>query len=169
MALTFIKAIEKAGIEIHSKVPCSILNFMMYGQGIYALDTNELESKPCFFYRKGESPPPAPKKNYRLYLAHSRCTGGFTGGNCWGDTPTAIEPEPVKDFTILDKVLLAVCPDIPYLKYKELKEKHVVIKTWSEYSYYSNSEDYEATLLCLEDVFNFLKANNLINKEMLYA
>lgn len=97
------------------------------------------------------------KDDFVIYQRHE--TGGMTGGGYWEDAYcrpyTNDEPRP--NWTALDMVLRKICPDISYLRYKEI-EALVKDTTKGEYmDYYGNGEDYDIWFLPLEDLYNYLK------------
>lgn len=98
------------------------------------------------------------------FLFNEWRTGGVSGGSCWDEGesrhyPVSGEPEP--DFTDLDAVLEALCPNIPYLQYKKLLP---LIKSdeRTEYEYYGNSTTYGFKVLKLSDLYNELVKLKLI-------
>lgn len=84
-------------------------------------------------------------------------TGGVSGGSCWDDSdPQPYTNREVKpDWEALDLVLKAICPDISYLKYKDIQ---ALVKSTedTDWEYYGNHTDYEITYLRLEDLYNYL-------------
>ena len=83
-------------------------------------------------------------------------TGGVSGGSCWEDSdpqPYSVDERP--PFKVLDLVLRKICPDISYLKYREI-EGLIHTNSESEYEYYGNSTDWEVKYIILEDLYKLL-------------
>lgn len=83
-------------------------------------------------------------------------TGGYTGGNCWGDEAHRYDNDIPKDkHEILDLILSKLRPDITAL---QLKNAH---KLWDEntdttYEYYGNSRDWTVNFIKVSDLEAFL-------------
>lgn len=59
--------------------------------------------------------------------------------NCWGDR-SELDVESSKEFKELDKLLMAIVPNITYLEYKELFSELVEIQEYDDYDYYCHKE-----------------------------
>jgi hypothetical protein len=99
-----------------------------------------------------------------LYLYNEWCSGGISGGNCWGDdNHYAVEGESEPEFTDLDNILNEICPNITYLQYKKLISK--VIKeedSYTQIEYYGNSTIYSYKTILLKDLYDALKELNIL-------
>lgn len=83
--------------------------------------------------------------------------GGVSGGSCWENSnPCAYTAhDRPKEFGGMDRILLAICPNITYLQYKSLA--HLVeTHEATEYEYYGNRTDYEYWILKLLPLYNAL-------------
>ena len=73
-------------------------------------------------------------KGFKVIKSKDWCLGGtscdYTGKKY------LIDAEPQPEFDKFDDLLLELCPDISYLKYKKLFRECVEIKTWDESDYY---------------------------------
>lgn len=94
--------------------------------------------------------------NHYLYIYW--CTGGISGGSCWDDGSGpdphyAMTGDKEPEFEDFDKVLLSICPNIPYLQYKNVS---TIIKygEYGEGEYYGNSTNYAYKCVLLRDLFN---------------
>lgn len=93
--------------------------------------------------------------------------GGVGGGSCWNndgaDNHYAIEGEPEPKFTDLTGVLTAVCPNITFLQYQSLEEL-IKYDTRNEREYYGNSSVTMIKSIKVQDIWDFLEANDLIKE-----
>ena len=83
-------------------------------------------------------------------------TGGYHGGNCWGNKARYYsEEEPKNKYGVLDLVLGKLKPNISYLQYKQI-EKMIQSNedTWCEY--YGNSTDWKVEYIILSELENYL-------------
>lgn len=91
-------------------------------------------------------------------------TGGYSGGSCWDDS----DPQPYdskespKELVILDAILKVICPATSFLQYRMLTDTLVKYDTYSIGEYYGNSTDYARKTVDLQELFNFLKEEGLI-------
>lgn len=95
------------------------------------------------------------EKGYVIYQRHK--TGGAAGGSYHEDSyarPYVIS-ESKPNWDALDEVLRMVCPEISYLKYKEI-EKLIINSNETDYEFYGNYTDYEIFYLPLEKLYLFL-------------
>lgn len=71
--------------------------------------------------------------------------GGATGGNCWGNEAekyTVEHPTPL-EFTLMEKILEDVCPNLTYKQYKQIvSELDIKEDTTGNYEYYGNNTEY---------------------------
>ena len=84
--------------------------------------------------------------------------GGFSGGNCWGDSAEAFRVEsPDDDWVALDAFLELRCPDISYLGYKKVMK---LVRTNEDTcpEYYGNSRDYMVKYIVLKDLEDLLES-----------
>ena len=97
------------------------------------------------------------KKQYRIALFDRVHTGGLTGGNCWDDTIPRYEAATYnKPSTLLHDVIVDIAPDLPYRLFEKLKSKVVTESEDTEHDYYGNTEDYKATQIDINTLYNFL-------------
>lgn len=76
--------------------------------------------------------------------------------NCWGDSYTVSEEEPVK-FIQLDKLLEEKKPQLTFLQYKTIFEETVSTDVYSEGDYYGGSINYMRYKCNLEKLYKCLK------------
>jgi hypothetical protein len=91
------------------------------------------------------------------------CTGGTSGGSCWGDSAehfTSDDPE--AELELLDALLEAVCPTISVMKYKKLLKAVVERDSDSEGEYYGNYTDYGIKRVNFRKLYDELKALEVI-------
>jgi hypothetical protein len=125
--------------------------------------TNQYESD-CFQSLSNKKVLNLDLDNHYLYIRW--CTGGISGGSCWenGSDPDphyAITGDKEPEFEDFDKILLAICPNIGYLQYKNVA---TIIKDgdYNENEYYGNSTNYAYKCVLLRDLFNKLVELKLI-------
>jgi hypothetical protein len=98
-----------------------------------------------------------------LYLYNEWCSGGISGGNCWGDDGHyAAEGESEPEFTDLDNILNEICPNITYLQYKKLISKVIKEDSYTQHEYYGNSSNYSYKTVLLKDLYDALKELDLL-------
>jgi hypothetical protein len=90
-----------------------------------------------------------------LVLYQRYVTGGYSGGNCWGDESRRFTNDEIPEFTILEDVLEVLKPDIKLSEYREIK-KHIKTTGYSADQYYGNSDNYEIKYLELDELYNLL-------------
>lgn len=90
-------------------------------------------------------------------------TGGYSGGNCWGDSanPYTVRDQP-QDFLALNEVLKVVVPNITFLQYLDLK-KLVQTNEDTYQEYYGNSTDYLVSYIPLSILQEKLIELNIIS------
>ncbi len=106
---------------------------------------------------------PSVKKHPRLFVEWE--TGGCSGGNCWGGTAEPYScDDPPKELDILDEILGKLCPSIPFLVYKQLKND--LVKEDTNCSdcgdYYGNYTNYRTLEVDLKELYDYLIQNELI-------
>ena len=104
----------------------------------------------------------------KIYLHTQWSIGGITGGSCWDDgaedqhhSYTSDETEP--DLDDLDTILLAICPDISYLQYKQVTKDIIETKSWSQNEYYGNCTNYMSKSISLKALFGKLVKMKIFN------
>ena len=92
---------------------------------------------------------------YVIYMRYE--SGGVRGGSCWDSSnPTPYTNDDVPNFEVLDIFLKEVCPQISYLKYKEI-ENSILDSTDSEWEYYGNRTDFEIKYIRLDRVLEIVE------------
>lgn len=92
---------------------------------------------------------------------HVSC--GASGGNCWGnDAQHFSNSKSAQEFIPLDRILKSSCPNISYLKYKEIQS---MIKEdyRTDREYYGNYTEYEVYKLDIKELYNWLYLNESFN------
>lgn len=91
------------------------------------------------------------------------CTGGASGGSCWGDEAERFDSDDVEpDLELLDTLLESVCATISVKNYKKLLGAVVERDSDSDSEYYGNYTDYGIKRV------NFRKLyHELINMEVI--
>ena len=97
------------------------------------------------------------------YIEVHWCTGGMTGGSCWGDDPQPRESDQPEELTQLDQIIEKVSPDISFLKYKNLCAEIVHTDTYTQNEYYGNSYNYIAKFVLMHELYEALKARKLLD------
>ncbi len=81
-------------------------------------------------------------------------TGGASGGNCWGDSAERYSNSKSEDaFKPLDTILTKVCPNITYLKYREI-ESLLMEDQDSDREYYGNYTNYTTYTLDIGKLYD---------------
>ena len=79
------------------------------------------------------------------FMAVAWHIGGATGGNCWGNEAEKYiveHPTPL-EFTLMEKVLEDVCPNLTYKQYKQIvSQLDIKEDTTGNYEYYGNRTEY---------------------------
>ena len=95
-------------------------------------------------------------------------TGGQSGGNCWDSSDDsryyAERGEPEPEFEDLDDLLLEVAPQFSFLHYKKLMKSLKIISN-RENDFYGNYDDYVTKSIKVDDIWQFLIDNNLIEEK----
>lgn len=80
-------------------------------------------------------------------------TGGYSGGNCWGDAAEEFSTNVTNVSQGIEDILALIaekaCPDISYIKFRNIS-KLVEQDTKTEYEYYGNSDDYHICKINIE-------------------
>lgn len=90
------------------------------------------------------------------------CTGGASGGNCWGDSPEPRDGDEPEELVVFDKIIEAVVPDISFLKYKNLCNEVMKSTTYTQSEYYGNYYNYSVKYVIIYDLFRAFKNRDLI-------
>ena len=98
-------------------------------------------------------------------LILSWCTGGITGGSCWGGENHAYSSGEVEpDWEDLDRILEHFCPNITHLKYKAVMRS----STTDDYEvgeYYGNSRNYALRVMKIKDLWEVLNEKKLFEND----
>lgn len=106
------------------------------------------------------------KKWNELVFINSWCSGGMTGGSCYGGEPHSRTPDPKPNFDDLDTVMTKLCPEISFLKYKAFMASLPIQETgYGIYEYYGNSSEYTTEYVTLMDLCNSLEEAKIITLE----
>jgi len=77
-----------------------------------------------------------------IIRSHSWNTGGYSGGNCWGDEAEYYQSdEDPPEFTFLEDIVMSLTQDITYKEFKKIKS-HVKIHSYGDVGYYGNVDYY---------------------------
>lgn len=87
--------------------------------------------------------------NNHMFYSEAWTTGG-EWGDCWGNSGETSPEEPL-EFKEFDKLLMEVCPDITFLKYKDVFNAACDKEEYSEYGYYGTYTHY-ARWTCNVDI-----------------
>lgn len=96
------------------------------------------------------------------YIYSDRWVVGGEWYNCWGDGG-GVNSETPANFTNLDNLLNAMCPNLSFLQYKKIWNQCVEIQEDSESGYYGSYEDYNQYKCNLNELYNIMCEMNLIN------
>jgi hypothetical protein len=89
-----------------------------------------------------------------VYLRYE--SGGVSGGSCWDSSnPQSYTKDEIPDFIALDKVLEVLCPNVTYLKYKQI-EKFIHDTSEVEREYYGNRTEFTIKYIKLSDIIKIL-------------
>lgn len=89
-------------------------------------------------------------------IVQKHISGGASGGNCWGDDARYFRNEKsAEEFLPLDRILLAVAPEITYLKYREVQNL-IVEGNDHDHEYYGNYTDYLTYSLDVRKLYDLL-------------
>lgn len=114
-------------------------------------------------YRRFGSAKESPKTPENAILEITWRTGGVTGGSCYGsvaDVPVEGDPEP--DFTELDNLLEAICPQVTFLQYKRICSECIKTDSRTENEYYGNSNIYGVKTVNLRQLYDVLCDKNIL-------
>lgn len=97
------------------------------------------------------------------YIYSETWSLGGEYGNCWDSSMTPVDgdPEPA-EFTELDQILEAVCPELTIRQYKDIYREYVGIKEKYESDYYGGGITYAYYCCNLEKLFNFLEKEGIL-------
>ncbi len=84
------------------------------------------------------------------------------GGSTGGDSPRFEPGDPPGDIDSLDAILEEICPDISFLRYKNLIKEVVVSETYSVNGYYGDSSEYIRKYCNLQTLYNALAERKLL-------
>lgn len=92
-------------------------------------------------------------------LEASWVTGGMSGGDCWGASPSySVTAESEPQDTALDAILEEVCPTLTFLQWRRLMRESVYEYGTSEsYEYYGNYTIYATRKLDLPTLYRALR------------
>jgi hypothetical protein len=94
-----------------------------------------------------------PNEEKRLLVYSRYETGGYSCGNCWGDSAEPyVNEKPDNHFKVLDLVLEKIAPTITYLEYKKITEL-IHSNTQTDWEYYGNSTDWAIEYIVLEELY----------------
>ena len=101
--------------------------------------------------------------NEGKYFCSDTWSLGGTYGNCWDNDLGYVSPdEQPASFTELDELLENLCPQLTFLKYKELYRQCVIIEQKTENDYYGGSVQYAFYKCNIAKFFELLNEWNLI-------
>lgn len=145
------------------------LNFTEFAERVFQLAPHALKNQqPVKPRYKGDHPYPetewVPVKDVSEVTRTTRIegekveTGGTSGGNCWGDNPTAYSSDfEQPEIGCLDDLLAEVCPNITYLQYRKLiRDAKIQVLDWTKYEYYGNSTNYLQKVVTVGDLYTAL-------------
>jgi hypothetical protein len=82
-------------------------------------------------------------------------TGGMSGGSCWGGNPSPyISGESQPEWDCLNNFLEEVCPDLSFLKYKNLMSK-AESYAYTQNEYYGNCTNYAIKCITFDSLYEF--------------
>lgn len=94
----------------------------------------------------------------------SWCTGGMSGGDCWGGTPQySVEADEECEFVELDSLLEEICPTITFLQYKKILSECVKTEESRDNDYYGNYTNHKNFVCDTKKLYDFLSRRSLIN------
>lgn len=96
-------------------------------------------------------------------IIQEHISSGASGGNCWGDDAQHFSnSKSAQEFIPLDRILKTACPNISYLKYKEIQS--LIKEEYREDSeYYGNYTEYEVYKLNIKELYDWLVLNESFN------
>ncbi len=97
--------------------------------------------------------------NIKEYAKVTFETGGYSGGNCYGDEAEeyTVEEQRLSLDNFLNAVVLHQSPNVPYSVFTKEILKLVKTSCHTDGGYYGNYVEYETHHISLEDFYNFLK------------
>lgn len=112
-----------------------------------------------FCYPEEESKSPEFEKFRSQWLFQREQIGGKEGSSCWSTEKNVysytVDPETLKGFYVLDKLILDNFPNTPFKNYMDLKE-HIIRKEFEEKGYFGNSHTYMLYAVNVEHLIWFL-------------
>lgn len=99
-------------------------------------------------------------KHQHKWLTVDWTTGGMSGGNCWGDSPSySVESEEEPDLEVLDEILMEESPTLTYMEYRMMiKDPNLIIRrTWTDSEYYGNHYNKASKQLDLEVLWSYME------------
>jgi hypothetical protein len=98
----------------------------------------------------------------RPALVNSWVTGGTRGAGYWGqEGKHSFDGDPEPEWADLLKVLDRFSPNISYLKFRRLMASAIGTETDQRSDYYGNETNYQCKFTFVEDLFNFLRNEDL--------
>lgn len=97
-------------------------------------------------------------------LKSDNWSNGGTWVNYTGDSGT-IGADKQPDFKELDEILIKLCPNLPFLRYKYIMANFVEIKENESTDYYGGCENLAHYEGRINEILNYLKQNNLFEKD----
>ena len=100
----------------------------------------------------------------RYYLWMRHCTGGMTGGSCWGTHSERFSTnESTPDFASLYELYEKICPNISFLQAKKIESKLVSeTNTQDSSDYYGNFHEYLIKYIHLPSLYEYMIEAKLI-------
>ena len=133
---------------------------MSYEQFLQKINESGISWDEQSQYCKGKE---AAKNQEKISVRWS--TGGMSGGG-WRDTDAAtafVSDDPPEELTQFDSILEIFCPDISFLKYKNIQNKCVTTGSHRSNDYYGNHTNYITKECKLFDLYTELLGRNLIS------
>ena len=105
------------------------------------------------------------------FMAVAWHIGGAQGGNCWGNEAKSYikeNPTPL-DFTLMEKILEDVCPNLTYKQYKKIVSSlEIKEETTGNYEYYGNNTEYFVRYFPVKNLVNAIeKLDTLIEHDFI--
>lgn len=93
------------------------------------------------------------------------CTGGQSGGSCWGDEPSEIEPDDEPTHGTLNRILSEELPGMTDKEYWIIFSEPGIFdyKSWTDYEYYGNYYERSTKTLNLEVLWPFIELATMIS------
>lgn len=95
------------------------------------------------------------------FIIQKHISSGAEGGSCWGDEAKYFyNTNAPQDFLPLEEILLTFCPDISYLKYREI-EKLIIPGEERRPEFYGNHTNYITFTLDIRVLYDMIFGNTL--------